>query len=54
MTGGRDARSIATVRAQKAAGMAAARAWRESRRCKQCGALAYVPCAHRPEGAATA
>ena len=41
-----------TVRAQKCAGMAAAVEWRESRRCSQCGALAYVPCEHRPEGLA--
>lgn len=50
-------------RAEKADGMAAAIAWRESRRCtalvpdplhpsgtRVCRALAYVPCAHRPGG----
>jgi hypothetical protein len=50
-------------RTLKAAGMAAAIAWREGRRCralvpdplhpsgtKICGALGYVPCAHRPNG----
>jgi len=50
-------------RATKAEGIAAAIEWRESRRCKElipdahhpsgtriCGALAYQPCIHRPEG----
>ena len=43
-------------RTLKAAGMAAAIAWRESRRCKApvvggiCGALAWQSCAHRLEG----
>jgi hypothetical protein len=45
-------RSTAQRRAEKVAGMAAARNWRESRRCRECGALGYTPCAHRPEGAA--
>jgi hypothetical protein len=45
------ARATAEARLLKAAGMAAARAWRESRRCKHCGALGYLPCAHRPDGA---
>jgi hypothetical protein len=36
--------------AEKARGMAAAIYWRESRRCADCRALAYVPCAHRPNG----
>lgn len=56
-------RPLATRRAQKAAGMAAAIEWRERRRCRGlvadpstptglrlCGALAYVPCERRPEG----
>lgn len=47
----------------KQIGMAAARAWRESRRCRavmadpfspngscECRALAWQPCIHRPEG----
>lgn len=47
----------------KAKGMAAAIAWREARRCREpvadpfspvgtreCRALAWQPCAHRPEG----
>lgn len=44
-------KGAATVRAQRVAGMAAAREWRESRRCA-CGALAYQSCAHRPDGLA--
>lgn len=43
-------RSTAQRRAEKKIGMAAAAAWRESRRCPHCRALAYTPCAHRPEG----
>lgn len=56
--------TTADARAFKAAGMAAARAFREGRRCKVlvpeplhpsgtkvCGALGYMPCAHRPNGA---
>lgn len=44
------ARANDTRQRQKAAGMAAAIAWRESRRCVHCRALAYVPCVHRPDG----
>lgn len=51
--GGHSGRAIATIRAQKAAGMAAARRWRESRRCEACGTLAYIPCIHRPDGFGT-
>lgn len=40
----------AHTRADKAAGMAAAVEWRESRRCPDCRALAYQPCVHRPNG----
>lgn len=55
--------SAAQRRAEKAEGMAFARAWREARRCRallsppgeptmiECGALGWQPCAHRPEGA---
>jgi hypothetical protein len=48
--GGR--RSSAGRRAAASEGMKAAIEWRESRRCKApgCGALAYEPCVHRPEG----
>lgn len=51
-------------RALKESGMAAAHNWRESRRCREpvadpfagngfreCRALGWQPCAHRPEGA---
>jgi hypothetical protein len=51
------------ARSMKVAGMAAAVAWRESRRCKElvpdplhpsgtkvCAALGFEPCAHRPNG----
>jgi hypothetical protein len=44
--------SLAVRRALKAKGMAAAIAWREKRRC-HCGALAYRPCIHRPDGLTT-
>lgn len=44
-------RGLDQRRAEKRAGVAAAKAWRESRRCTACGAIAYRPCAHRPEGA---
>jgi hypothetical protein len=43
-------RSAAEQRANAVAGMAAAVAWRESRRCPDCRALAYVPCSHWPNG----
>lgn len=33
--------------AEKRADLARAIAFRESRRCRRCGALGYVPCAHR-------
>lgn len=38
-------------RAMKREGMAAAAAWRESRRCPRCRAFAFESCAHRPNGA---
>jgi hypothetical protein len=44
-------RSLKEKRAQAAANVAWAARWRDSRRCKSCGALGYVPCVHRPEGA---
>lgn len=40
--------ATALKRDQRREGMAAAHEWRESRRCKACGALAYVACEHRP------
>lgn len=55
--------ATADARTLKAAGMAAARAFRESRRCHallsdpsdptivECGALGWQPCVHRPDGA---
>lgn len=43
-------RSTLTACALKKSGMAAAVEWRESRRCPECRALAYVPCEHRPNG----
>ena len=42
--------AAADAKALKAAGMKAAREWRESRRC-HCGALGWQPCIHRPDGA---
>lgn len=44
-------RSVASRRAAAATGRLAAIAFREERRCSDCGALGYVPCAHRPNGA---
>lgn len=44
-------RGLAEKRAYKRAAIAEAIEWRESRRCTVCGALAYVPCVHRPNGA---
>jgi hypothetical protein len=43
-------RGVAYQRAAAAEGLAFARKWRESRRCPDCGALAYVGCTHRPNG----
>lgn len=43
-------KAMAQRRAEKREGMAAAIAWRESGRCPDCRALAYQPCAHRPDG----
>lgn len=44
-------RSAAQQRAYAAAAVIRAIEWRESRRCRWCGALGYESCAHRPQGA---
>lgn len=44
------AESARQASAVRQVGLKAARDWRESRRCVDCGALAYESCAHRPEG----
>lgn len=52
VTGAAEGRALglAERREQKVRGLASAIAWRERRRCSQCGALAYHACAHRPHG----
>jgi len=47
------ARTSAEATRLKEAGLSAAISWRERRRCDACGALAYLPCAHRPDGFGT-
>lgn len=49
--GGDNGGSLGQRSSDRARGLAAAIHFRESRRCPHCGALGYVTCSHRPNGA---